>query len=305
MKKIGYRLLREENGNVSLIVAGGMVVFLLFLALVADVGMLYVRQQKLQNALDAGVLAGIQKIIYSKAEAEETARFYVQSNGAGSFGVEADPAKLTISADGEETVSLSFAKIMGVNASHVRADAKARAGTTVAMTGLVPIGVPDQTFKYGQLYELSEEAGEGYSGNYGFLDLGGGGASALTNNIRYGYEGEIEVGDKIPTKTGINHGPVKGAIQFRMDQDIDRSECQSYQTADRSCHRIMFLPVIDSLDVNGKKPVTVLGFAAFFLEGTEGSGGDMIITGRFLRMVTPGELGSGKNYGVYSVKLTE
>ncbi len=296
----------DETGNVSMVVAGGMVVFLLFLALVADVGMMYVRQQKLQNALDAGVLAGVQIMIYSKAEAEEAVRSYVETNGGSLTELVADSTRLTISADGEENVSHWFAKVIGLNQSTVKADAKAQAGTTVAMAGLVPIAVVDQTFTYGSLYQLSEESGDSYSGNYGFLDFNGGGASALADNIRYGYAGRIQVGEKvIPTKTGINHGPVKRAIEYRMDQDVTIPDCQSYQTADRSCQRIMFLPVIDTLDVSGKKSVTVLGFAAFFLEGTRGGGGDMVITGRFLRMVTPGEMGSGTNYGVYSVKLTE
>lgn len=297
-------LVREEDGNVSLIVAGGIVTFLLLISLVSDVGLLFVKQQKLQNALDAGVLAGIQEVIYSEASAEEQTRTYVQQNGGGLIGVEADDDDLSIEATGEETVPLWFAKVVGFDQTTVKARAHAKAGTVVGMNGLIPIAVPDQTFLYGSLYELTEGAGDGSSGNYGFLDFSGGGAINLAENIRNGYEGRFDVGDKIPTETGVNHGPVGSAIDDRINLDEGISDCQSYQTATRTCNRIVFLPVIDSLNVNGEKPVTIVGFAAFFLEGTSRQGGHMVLEGRFLRMVAPGEMGSGNNYGVYTVKLT-
>lgn len=301
-----FKLFRNEEGNVSLMVAGGMVTFLLIAALVSDVGLLFVRQQKLQNALDAGVLAGIQRILSGEEAAEEQARSYVQLNGAVVSTAEANAEEKTLRVTGEEVVSLAFARIMGMNESTVTAAAGAKAGTMVGMKGLVPIAVPDQSFSYGSLYELNEGAGDGYSGNYGYLDFNGGGANAVAENIKYGYEGHFNVGDKVPTKTGINHGKVETAIDYRINSDGEDTKCQSYRTADRNCDRIVFLPVIDSLDVDGTKPVTIVGFAAFYLEDTDrGKGGHMIIEGRFLRMIAPGEMGTGTNYGVYAVKLTE
>ncbi|WP_167568715.1 Tad domain-containing protein [Brevibacillus migulae] len=295
----------QEAGNVSLIVAGGMVTFLMLAALVADVGYLFTRQQKLQNALDAGALGGIQHILLGEQAAKATASSYVSVNEGVVTQITADRSSLTLQITGEEKVPLWFARIMGINESTVQATAKAKAGTVTAMKGIVPIAVPDQTFWYGALYELTEEAGDGDKGNYGFLDFSGGGANKLADYIENGYNGQLRVGEEVDTLTGINHGPVERAIDSRLEQDDLIQSCQSYRTATRSCERVVFLPVIDTFEVEGKKPVTVVGFAAFYLVGTTRKGGHMILEGRFLQMMTPGEMGQGPNYGVYTSKLTQ
>jgi|GEM_PF-1054646 len=295
----------HEGGNVSLIVAGGMVTFLLLTSLVADAGHLFTRQQKLQNALDAGALGGIQHILLGEQVAKATASSYVSINDGLVTEITADRATLTLQIKGEEIVPLWFAKIMGFNELTVKATSVAKAGTVTGMKGIIPIAVPEQRFWYGALYELTEAAGDGDSGNYGFLDFSGGGAHELARHIEHGYNSLIRVGEEVDTMTGINHGPVERALDSRIDQDDQRESCQSYRTATRSCERVVFLPVIDSFEVEGKKPVTVVGFAAFYLVGTTRKGGHMILEGRFLQMMTPGEMGEGPNYGVYTSKLTQ
>jgi len=299
------RLREDEQGNVSLLVAVAMVALLGCLALVADVGMIYLKRQQLQGALDSGALAGIQRILAGEEAAEATAREYVGRNGFVASNVEAIPNAMRVSLTGEETVELAFAQILGHERAEVDADVEAQAGVTIAGTGFVPIGVPDQVFQYGALYTLSQGAGDGMSGNYSFLDLPGAtGASGLSQLISYGYQGELRVGQLVNTKTGINTGAVRDAIRYRINVDTSYASCNNFQTAASGCARIMYLPVIDSLDVSGTKPVTILGFAAFYLEGMSGGGGHQEVRGRFIRTLMPGELGRGNDYGVYSVKLT-
>jgi hypothetical protein len=59
------------------------------------------------------------------------------------------------------------------------------------------------------------------------------------------------------------------------------------------------------LDETGKKGVTVVGFAAFFLEDTyEGSpNGQRYVVGRFIKWAATGGGGSGENYGLFTVRL--
>ena len=70
------------------------------------------------------------------------------------------------------------------------------------------------------------------------------------------------------------------------------------------CSRIVIVPVIRGFDkANGRDNVEVVGFAAFFLEGTlreggKGNSGSSSVIGRFLRIVVPGELGEAGDYGL-------
>lgn len=296
-------LAQEERGNVSLIVAGGLVVYLGFLGLVTDFGQVYVERQRLFNSLDAGALAGIQEILKGQSGAESVAVDYASRNGASDSSAVANTQALTVQVSSNKSVPLDFAKLFGLSQANISVSVEAQAGTLAAGTGFVPIAVPDQEFHYGQSYQLTQGAGNGSSGNYGFLDFDGGGANNLENNIKYGYNGTLRIGQQVLTKPGVNSGPVESAIRFRLQADSGHFSCQSIDTIDHSCSRLMVLPVIDSLNVNGKKPVTIVGFAAFFLDGLSGSGGHQQIMGRFIRVVYPGEMGNSKSYGTYSVKL--
>jgi Flp pilus assembly protein TadG len=52
------RMLKREEGQSLLIVAGALVLLVAFLALVVDAGNAYVQRRKVQNAMDAGSRAG-------------------------------------------------------------------------------------------------------------------------------------------------------------------------------------------------------------------------------------------------------
>jgi hypothetical protein len=63
--------------------------------------------------------------------------------------------------------------------------------------------------------------------------------------------------------------------------------------------------VIDSLDVNGRSLVTIVGFAAFYLEDVEAQGNRAVIRGRFVEHLIDGEIGSGVNYGLLAYRLVQ
>jgi hypothetical protein len=64
--------------------------------------------------------------------------------------------------------------------------------------------------------------------------------------------------------------------------------------------------VVNTLDVNGRKPVVVVGFASFFIEDYVDNGGHSQITGRFIQTIIDGEMGDGAaDFGTRSIKLIE
>ena len=52
--------------------------------------------------------------------------------------------------------------------------------------------------------------------------------------------------------------------------------------------------------------LALLGFAAFFLEGVGKSGNENYVKGKFVQMITTGEIGTGASgYGLYGSTLIE
>src|SRR5690606_4536767 len=84
----------DERGQTLVQVALMLVVLLGFAALAIDGGMVYAERRHMQNAADAGALAGARELCLSGSEtlAIEKARAYtVGQNGAASADVTIDP----------------------------------------------------------------------------------------------------------------------------------------------------------------------------------------------------------------------
>ena len=290
----------EEKGNVAVIVTMFMVAMLGTTALVTDVGSAYMAKNKLLNALDAGALAGIDNIFQGQSAAQSAAISYVNKNGENVDQVVVNTSTDTVDLYRTIQIPFAFARVLGFNSVSYQAHVQASAGTLVSGTGFVPIGVEEQNFIYGQTYTLSDGAGEGVDGNYGYLALGGTGACVFEQNMMDGYSGELEVGEQVETEPGVMEGPVSTAISYRLKEGED----DSFTNATEDNPRVLLMPVINTGSEQGRSEVTIVGFAAFYLDGLQGSGGHEEIIGRFIKMVVPGTVGQGMNFGLYSVKLT-
>ncbi|WDU82741.1 hypothetical protein [Caloramator sp. Dgby_cultured_2] len=106
---------------------------------------------------------------------------------------------------------------------------------------------------------LKEDAGDGYHGNYGVVALGGFGANVFRINALYGYNGKISVGDLIDTEPG-NMAGVVDDIRNYINADP-----YTFQNFKRDSRRLWTLPLVNTLEVDGRKKVLVVGFAEFLL----------------------------------------
>ncbi|MCL6548403.1 MAG: hypothetical protein K6T30_05790, partial [Alicyclobacillus sp.] len=278
----GWRFPRYpgDSGNVALLVAFSMVALCGFAALVVDAGYLYLERQRAQAAADAGSLAGAEELLQGAQTAVQTAvAWAAQNDPSCRFEAAADPDSSAVAVTGAQSVPLWFGRVLGRARADVAVTSVARIGPLSSGIGMVPIAVPQQLFSYGQLVYLSAGAGDGSSGNYGFLDFSGNGARGLEEDIEHGYDFPLQVGEQVAVEPGVMSGPVAKAIQYRMDEAA-AAGCTSFASAAPDCPRVLYMPVVDTLDVSGKKDVTIVGFAAFFLEGLDGSGGQQRIVGR-------------------------
>lgn len=209
MKSILKKLLWDERGSALVIVALAMVVLMGFAALVIDVGLLYVERARLMDTADASALAGAQDIYLSPEKAEEMAEEYVIKNGYDiqGFDIYVDKDNKTITVGALGRVNLFFARIWNHASGEVGARASAQIAGITSATGVSPLGIEDQTLEKYKLYTL-KVGSSSTGGNFGALTLGLPGANSYRENLMYGYDELLSVGDIIETETLTN------SIQF-------------------------------------------------------------------------------------------
>ena len=135
------RTVHEQDGQTLIQVALFMVVLLAFLALAIDVGHIYAERRRMQNAADAGALAGAWEICFGDpSQAEATARDYtIARNGAQAADVDVQTWTVTVVAS--ETTDTFFAGIIGIPTADVGAVAEAACGAARSAGGLWPIAL--------------------------------------------------------------------------------------------------------------------------------------------------------------------
>lgn len=290
----------NKKGQVLVSFAAMLLVLSGMVSLVTDVGILYVNRIQLQKSLDAAVMAGAQELPTDGPGAIAMAKQYANINGkaADNVAVEVINGNNSIRANGTRTVNLLFAKIFGQNTSTVNAKARANIGIIIGYTGVVPFGLQQKTLTFGVDYILKVGGGEGNTGNFGGLSLSGSGASDYRYDIQYGYQTPLRVGDMVATKPGNMSGPTSQGVAYRISKDPNAT----FATVQPGSPRIIVMPVIIG-DPQGRSDVQIVGFAAFFLEGAGGSGVDNYVTGKFMREVLSGEIGTGTDFGSYGARL--
>lgn len=301
---------KSEDGTVVVLLAISMVVLAGFAALVTDAGLLFVNHSRISNAIDSAVLAGVQELPVNPEQALEVASNYALRNGMTPGECEfviTDPYSIRGSA--ERQVGFFFAPLLGFNGGQVHSLARASIKPVAAITGIVPFGVLEGNYSFGQEVILKEGAGEQlYPGWFGALRLGGSGASIYEANVKQGYSGEIKIGDVIEIESGNVSGPTQTGIGYRLNSCHHLPCCQINQF-EPGCPRILIVPIVNVEERNpGGHPssVRVVGFGAFLVDSYVGSGNENKVKGCFIRYVAQGETGEySPDYGLYSTELCE
>ncbi len=293
----------NNKGNIAIILCLVFTALLGFTAYMIDIGLVYVEKTKLSNGIDSAVLAASLELPTDATKSRNIAVEYLEKNNV-------DPSKVSINISGDnksiqmeavKNVKHFFAPIIGINNSNIHASTKAIIAPIKSIKGGIrPFAVEKFDFSYGDIVTLKEGAGDGYHGNYGAVALGGTGANVFKSNTLYGYSGTLTVGDVIDSETGNMAGAINEIINYI------NSESSSFNNFGRNSIRLWILPLVNSLDVNGRKNVLVVGFGEFYVEAVTKNSGKMQIQGRFVRYVTNGEIDiTLSDTGAYGSKLVK
>ncbi|MBS3970922.1 MAG: pilus assembly protein [Clostridia bacterium] len=303
------KLLKSERGSIIVLTALVMMVVCGLAGLAVDGGLLYITKAKFQNAVDAAALAGSQSLYEDSTLAINTAEAYIEKNGFNkdTINVYVSETNKSLQIEGEVQVNYTFMRIFGFNQGIVKASATAISGPITSIdSGLRPLAIYDTNLEYGKNYVLKEGAQGGATGNYGYIRLGAAGAPQVGENLKYGYDGTIKVGDKIKTQPGnISSIHIREGLEYLINNCTHGCTYNNYQ---EGCSRIITVPVFEGTPPNGAKYVTVRGFAVFILDPVVFTPpyGHSQISGRFIQYTTSGSIDSGQtDFGLRGVKLTK
>jgi hypothetical protein len=293
-----------EGGTVLPLVAVMLVALLGLVALSIDIGRLAVNRRQVQNGVDAAALAGVQVLPKYPDEARAAAFDWAARNNVPAGQISEVTVRSTSSTNdtievtARRLVSYSFARAMGLVSRDVTATATAIVGSVVGGKGVMPFGLLDLNgpgtpgfgYTFGQQVTLKEVPGNFFGpGNYGFLALDGRGGSTMRQTIAQGGSDTFyNIGDKVNTEPGQKTGPVTQGLNewAASHNDSMSSECNDWNTAHSYDHgklaikakcryRVVLIPIIDYWP-NGRKAVTILGFAQMYLAGWDPNNGKAI-----------------------------
>ncbi len=299
------RHLLTQDGYVLPVFVVFMTVVIGIGAITLDAGRMYTTKLLLTNISDAAALAGVTSLPGNTSQAEAIAIEYAVVNGADPARVQIqilsnnDRIKVTVT----KTLKLNFAGLISFGTVDISATSTAGIGITKKVKGAQPFGIEDAVFEVGQPYVIKlapDSETPPASGNFHALALGLPGANSYRQNVEYGYQGWISVGDMIDTEPGNMDGPTADGIQYRLNLD----PYSTFENFVPSSSRVILIPIVDSFEINGRKVVRVEGFASFFLEDYNMSSDEIV--GRFFQRVVPGDAawdGGVPDYGTSTVKL--
>jgi hypothetical protein len=205
--------------------------------------------------------------------------------------------------DATRLLNLYFARVLGMNTANITAAAVAEIASLGGTGDLKPWAIPDLeytlgdpvTLKAGELGAPGTSSGFFYPVDFPPLNRGTpvGGAQAYGENILYGAQDEVFVGDELLVEPGNMIGPTAHATHELISQDpnaywggesVDGSAYPGF-----SSPRIIKIPFYDPnlAPDSGRNTIIIVRLGAFFIEGFRGRN----LIGRFIEITTPGTSG--------------
>ncbi len=279
---------RHQRGQTLVFVALMLVVLVGFLALAVDVGNAYAERRFMQNAADAGALAGARALALDRgqAAARAEAERFALANGAVTCTVAITGRTVTVFAS--ERVDTFFASAIGVHEIDVGAVAAAGYSFPCAGTGVLPIALHESLWKTGVTYtifskETTETLGDGstivQTSQRGWLNLNGGDVDA--NELKCWVCPE-----SCPSVPEIHLGWANGSPG--MDTSVLQAlECQLGKEAivpifGEACSRQVDPNCPDNIG-NGQSNYYIKGFAVFKITAIQHKTNYKYVQGEFVR----------------------
>jgi hypothetical protein len=303
-----------ERGQSLVVVALMLVALVGFLGLVIDGGNLYAQRRFVQNAADAGALAGARAMALH-GDVQALASAYAEANaadGAGSDAIDTTVSVVdrTVFVTVSKVCSTHFLGVMGIPTFTVGATAEAGFSPAAGISGLLPIAVHKNAVEGIRSNDptgfvvITDDAGEASNfavgkianGHRGWVNFNGGkvGASELKQWCKHGYPEVVTVPAWINGTEGSDNSALK--------------ECEKW------IGEVVLVPVYDTWRYKKDRPpgenlgsgsidYHFVGFAAIRVVDVVAKGNPKYLKGNFVDWVDVGEPGGEHDLGVYVIGL--
>ncbi len=295
-------LQHRRRGSIIILVAVIFVAVCLLLGLVIDLGVSYMHTSRLQAAADSAAFAAATLLpiqtstaegIVRKAEAEQIVRDYVLKNGDDQDQVVAiefedvftddqeGPLYTSVRVRLQRDVQYLFGPIVGLDSRVTSRHAKVRVEAVIGSQKIAPLGISlerrnDTIAGESVAITFDTHDEEVINGNFGSLDIdgGGGGATEFFNDYVNGYDGDIIFNDMthlIEGQTGVLLGKARDAFETRFDA-CTHFPTQGGCTADHfvaNCPRIIIIIIHQRVTDSPPHRYLPLGYAPYILEAFE------------------------------------
>lgn len=322
MRRIAHQANRER-GAISVVVALAMVCLLGFAALAVDVGVVYAERAQLQNSSDAVALMVAQKCARNLSDPEcsgtwpratERVAQLANGNAVDSLNnvksITLDKSKRTVSVDSgakeaggtANSVSLFFARILGVTTAEVAATSHAQWGVPSKGTMILPLVIAECKFNLNAGALAAVEQTLDFGSGCGRVPGGFGWISSTSSDCNI----TLGVGSTSAPGTWFQSDPGASAPTRCTAVDLNKMNDQT-----------VLFPLYDLASGSGNNAkYYVKGFAAFHVTGYQfanygwsagGTIANKTIRGYFVKFVSLSqalELGSGPDYGSDVVRLS-
>jgi Flp pilus assembly protein TadG len=265
---------RDEGGQVLVLVAAGMVAICAMAGFAIDVGSWYQMHRKQQAIADASALAAAGDLPVNTTQASSDAQAYAAKNGGSASSIAFSSTYLssdTVTIQSQQVAPTAFLKVLGINSTTVKATAIARAENLSAAWGSAPFAVintqPELAGPGCPCFSVSTTLTLDKVGPGGFQIInvdgskGGSGQSILADWILDGCDCQTSAPVWLYSDSGakFNGSQVKSAMDARIASDL-------------------LFPVYDSTQGGGSNlQYHIIGFAGFHVSGYQfkGNGGEI------------------------------
>lgn len=292
---------REEHGSTLVMVTVFIVALFAFAALSIDISNVLEKQRRAHIGTDAGALAGA--ALLTNATQNAVAIINEATSVAGANGVTAaeiaagtgggvqvgfwntNSLSFTANATGSDgrwnavrvparrNVPLLFGRVIGFGQMNPAVHSVAWLDSVSSPSCTKPFGVTSNILgvaAIGSTVTVSQKQGQ--SGQWGQLNLNGetGGGQNWAAYMLSNYCGSVSVGDTTAqTDPGADH------VRRVMRELMHREE-------------IFIMPILASIDLQGKQPVEIVGFVGVQVVDVQGGGANMVITLKIVSAITTG-----------------
>lgn len=215
----------NERGAVAVLMAILLPVFMASAAFAVDLGSAWSERRRLATATDAAALAAAQEYSSGGNGCDTTDDSYVDRNDPDATVTDCTRVGATgagyVTVAAESTVEFVFAPIFGHDTGDIGASTTAMYGSPLAVEGLRPLAICMSFPEVGEWlnapdgptgpsdpitipFTRDDIGCDEAPGNWGWLDVdgGGGGASELEHDLRYGSDEAVAIPGLLEPKTG-------------------------------------------------------------------------------------------------------